>query len=155
MVPVLTIRSDLNTVIQYTTHMKRLLYLSLILSLLPYTSESQGTGIIPSPQQIQLLPGQFEIKPTTIIVAPQSFRDAAELFAISTNEILNNKLTVHGKGEATGNILLSIDNSITNKEGYDLNISANGIVVKASAQAGIFYGLQTLRQLFMYRRKAS
>ncbi len=127
--------------------MKRLFFLTLILSLIPYTSESQSSGIIPSPQSVQQFSGQFEIKPTTIIVAPEPLRTAAELFAASTADILDKKLSVNVKGESTGNILLSIDKSIPDKEGYELNISSTKIEVKASAEAGIFYGLQTLRQL--------
>jgi hexosaminidase len=127
--------------------MKRLVCLTLILSLISYTSESQSSDIIPSPQQIQLLSGQFEITPSTIIVAPGFLTEVAELFAAGTEDIMVNKLSVNEKGEAGRNIVLSIDKSIPDKEGYELNISSKKIEIKASAEAGIFYGLQTLRQL--------
>jgi hexosaminidase len=127
--------------------MKRLFCLTLILSIIYNTSGSQNSVIIPTPQQVKYSSGQFEIKSSTIIIAPESLRNVAELFAAGTDDILHNKLSVNGKGEVRGNILLLIDKSIPNKEGYELNISSTKIEVRASAEAGILYGLQTLRQL--------
>jgi hexosaminidase len=38
----------------------------------------------------------------------------------------------------------------TGGEGYDLTIAASGVTLRAAAPAGIFYGVQTLRQLLPY-----
>jgi hexosaminidase len=129
--------------------MKRLFCLILIISHISNSSGSQSSGIIPSPQKVKYSPGQFEIKSSTIIVAPGSLRDIAELFAAGSGDIPEKKLSVSGKGEASGNIILSIDKSIPNKEGYELNISSTKIEIRASSEAGIFYGLQTLHQLII------
>jgi hexosaminidase len=51
--------------------------------------------------------------------------------------------------ESIGNIHLDHDPKLQNlgPEGYTLKISAKEIVIKSSGEAGIFYGIQTLRQL--------
>ena len=45
------------------------------------------------------------------------------------------------------NIHLQITNEIENREGYQLFVKRNGITIKAKTSAGIFYAIQTLRQL--------
>ncbi len=48
---------------------------------------------------------------------------------------------------STDHIYLSLSDSIQNKEGYLLTIKEDGIDLKANKPAGLFYGIQTLRQL--------
>lgn len=45
------------------------------------------------------------------------------------------------------NIHLQLTNEIENREGYQLFVQRDGITIKAKTSAGIFYGIQTLRQL--------
>ena len=114
-----------------TGSMKKLLLFTLIICLIDITSESQTGYIVPSPLQVQTLPGEFAFSTSTMIIAPDSLRDAGVLFAGSTMGILGYNLSLSGKGEGKGNILLSIDKSISNAEGYELNISASMIEIKA------------------------
>jgi hexosaminidase len=44
-------------------------------------------------------------------------------------------------------VLCSINESISNPEGYTLNITANSILISAKEPVGIFYAFQTIRQL--------
>ncbi len=46
-----------------------------------------------------------------------------------------------------GEIVLSLVESLGQKEAYTLEVSPNGIEIKAGTTAGIFYGVQTLLQL--------
>jgi hexosaminidase len=47
-----------------------------------------------------------------------------------------------------GHIYLNISNEINlGEEGYQLDITPDGITITASKEAGVFYGIQTLRQL--------
>ena len=50
-------------------------------------------------------------------------------------------------GGENGKIKLSIDESIANAQGYEINIDENNINIKGASEAGVFYGVQTLRQL--------
>lgn len=49
---------------------------------------------------------------------------------------------------ATIRLVLGNDKNITGKEGYLLSVSTKNIVVRANEAAGMFYGVQTLLQLF-------
>jgi len=132
-----------------TAYMKRLIFLALILLLIPKTAESQDCSIIPAPRQYQLMPGTFSFKSSSAIVAPETLGEIAGLFAESVSDILGSKLRVTTRGEKNGNILLSLDKSVMNTEGYELKIDPSHIEIKASTPAGIYYGLQTLHQLLI------
>ncbi|HEU5049973.1 MAG TPA: family 20 glycosylhydrolase, partial [Gemmatimonadales bacterium] len=51
------------------------------------------------------------------------------------------------EGLAERAITLTLDASVRHREGYRLEVTATGIRLAASREAGIFYGLETLRQL--------
>lgn len=44
------------------------------------------------------------------------------------------------------NVTLQLDSSIKNPEGYRVNVSASGVVIAGASEAGVFYGIQTLRK---------
>ena len=48
-----------------------------------------------------------------------------------------------------GTIRFGIDDSIQNKEGYILKVTPEGILLTGGSGQGVFYGLQTLRQLII------
>ena len=49
--------------------------------------------------------------------------------------------------EKNGNIILKLDPAIENEEGYELSVKYDEIVITGKTSKGIFYGIQTLRQL--------
>ena len=50
-------------------------------------------------------------------------------------------------GGASGQVILTLDAAIARVQGYRLSISSEGIVIAGGDLAGVFYGVQTLRQL--------
>ena len=50
---------------------------------------------------------------------------------------------------AAGQMMLTLDTAIAQAEGYRLTISAERIVIAGHDLAGVFYGVQTLRQLLL------
>lgn len=56
-------------------------------------------------------------------------------------------ITVKIAPEANKNrIILSLDPSIANKEGYELNVTENEISIKGATEAAVFYGIQTIQK---------
>jgi hexosaminidase len=50
-------------------------------------------------------------------------------------------------GSGTSYILCKINESISNREGYTLSIKPGAIIINAKEAVGIFYAIQTIRQL--------
>ena len=110
--------------------------------------------IIPRPVSVISSHGSFTLNPNTIIyVVP----DSSELIRIG--QYLTSKLNLSTgydikvnplqQEQKNGNIFLTLSDSDTllGPEGYELKITENAVYLSASKPAGIFYGVQTIRQL--------
>ncbi|WP_405296870.1 beta-N-acetylhexosaminidase [Algibacter sp. Ld11] len=101
--------------------------------------------IIPKPTSLQISDGRFLLDENTTITAETTLENEGQYLS----EILS---TVSGKRipfskETEGNILLKLDDTIENNEGYTLSVSYNQITITGKTSAGVFYGIQTLSQL--------
>ena len=132
--------------------MKRLL-LVFTLCLSTYVSRSQAANIaiIPQPVQIVKSEGVF-VLPAHVLVNASASNGLQQV----TNA-LKQKLKVTGTSVEIANqttsptISLTLNTKTDNvigKEGYRLTVKPKTINIKANAAAGLFYGLQTLFQLF-------
>lgn len=105
------------------------------------TVAQNNTLIIPQPQKVIIhdgvfnLPSKFELK-----TDHKPFKELAK----QEEPVLNNLL--HNIKHTRTRIYLIYDPSITDKEGYRLNISKKAIQIHASSQPGCFYGLKSLYQ---------
>lgn len=106
-------------------------------------------GIVPLPQEVTLQNSPaFVLKPSVRIGYPegneQMARNAAFL-ADYIRQATGYELQT-AAGEAPGGINLSLDGSLTNPEGYRMTVGADGIRIAGASEAGVFYGIQTLRK---------
>lgn len=106
-------------------------------------------SIIPYPAEMTVGEGKLAIASLSAITYPSEetekcVRDFAAMLAKTSGKTLTVKES--GAEAATGEIWLAIDASLP-AEGYTLNVNENGIEIKASAKAGFFYAIQTLKQL--------
>ncbi len=136
--------------------MKHLLvYLSLFLSVLA-NAQSPTLPIIPIPQKITAKAGQFELNAQTTL----RFDLNNEQIALASN-YFNQWLSKYaGYSLSTGkqdknSILLELTTGVSQAEGYRLQISGDQIKIQAWQPAGLFYGIQTLIQLFPIQAAAS
>ena len=106
-------------------------------------STSAGTpALIPAPQKVVWLGGQLDCSRYQI-VAP-----AGADFVV---EELHHALAGAKQDSAGMKITLRLDAvSATNAEAYTLEATAGGIVITAPKPVGLFYGVQTLRQLLAH-----
>jgi hexosaminidase len=108
-------------------------------------------ALIPKPVKLMRLPGRFKLEPTTRIKASkdllaigqflQEFLKPATGYSLPLKEIASND-------PQPNEIVLVRNAEIPTEEGYQLRVTPEGIVIKAAKPAGIFYAIQTLRQLF-------
>jgi hexosaminidase len=105
-------------------------------------------SIIPQPASIKLTTGEFVFDAKTRIVAQRGTRAPAERLRESLYPATGYPLEISTSGPANA-ITLSLDTRLKRlgPEGYRLEAQRGSIRIRAFAPAGIFYGIQTLRQL--------
>ena len=126
--------------------MKPLKFIVLALSLIYLTQlKGQNINIIPEPFHIEKGNGVFEFSKSISIKAPNS---ASELSTqiVKQLSIVTGKTVLYSKSNPSITLDIIKDDVIGN-EGYTLNINANGIVISANTNAGLFYGWQTVQQI--------
>ncbi len=108
-------------------------------------------NIIPEPVEFTQLEGSF-LLPQRVVIKSERDSDVVRVAAY-----LRDKLAATGRSfiishsAASGNIhldLLTRQDTELGKEGYRLTVNEGKILVQANAPAGLFYGVQTLLQLF-------
>ena len=110
--------------------------------------------LVPLPQRIEAAAGApFTITPQTVIVVPAGappMTVATQLLAfIRRASGLSPEIVVAREPAQPASVIaLTLDPAATSSdEGYDLTIEAARVTVRASTPAGLFYGVQTIRQL--------
>ena len=112
---------------------------------MPY---NQGINVIRVPVSLTQNEGVFKVgKNMAFQASTPEAKTVAEFFASKINLATGYQVTV-GDKEVSNGISLLIDESLdVNNEGYTLDVTANGVVVKAKTPQGLFYGMQTFMQL--------
>lgn len=119
--------------------------------LLPSTAAGQTAdfNIIPRPQQVNVSnDAPFTLSAKTVIslgTNSQDMKRNANMLASYIEQATGIRPAV-GKGKNGAAIVLTIDKTIANAEGYKLNADAKQIRIAGASAAGVFYGIQTLRK---------
>ena len=127
----------------------------IFLSLLAMAALAADTSlptIIPAPQKMELHEGAFHLQSKTQIVTDTASLETGKVLAERLQKSTGYKFKVSAaKGARTikGNIVLATEDADASlgPEGYTLAVTKDSAVIRASHQAGIFYGAQTLLQL--------
>jgi hexosaminidase len=118
------------------------------------TGSAATPAIIPAPQQMELGAGQFQLAPDTCIYVDFGSRETGRYLATklrpSTGYKIKVALKLFPSRPGDNAILLTTKSANINlgPEGYELLVSSNAVVIRAPTHAGLFYGAQTLLQLF-------
>ena len=119
--------------------------------LLPSTAAGQTAdfNIIPRPQQVNVSnDAPFTLSAKTVIslgTNSQNMKRNANMLASYIEQATGIRPAV-GKGKSGAAIVLTIDKTIANAEGYKLDADAKQIRIAGASAAGVFYGIQTLRK---------
>lgn len=109
---------------------------------------SQQVAIIPQPAKLQIKAGQFTLDEGCLLQTEGKHQDLARIAGFFNDFLQKNygfQLKNSGKGKVV--VLKLAKLPALGNEGYQLSVDANKITVAAHAPAGIFYGIQTLKQL--------
>jgi hexosaminidase len=116
---------------------------------------AQEISIIPMPSKLEKKDGNFIVSEKTKIFAQQNNAEALRIanmlagkfqkaagFHVSVSQADGNNIPSNAIYFTT----IGADDSL-GKEGYQLSVTENSVVVKAKEPAGLFYGMQTINQL--------
>lgn len=110
-----------------------------------------AAGIVPYPQHMEWKEGKFVLsKKNSIVYTNECAPEAAYLQEILLSEYGVKPALQKSAGKQNGNMLLSIDNNLSatlGNEGYTLLVEQGKISITGASRAGVFYGIQSLRQL--------
>ncbi len=122
------------------------IFLSAVLAW-PVAARAQF-NLVPEPQHVQAGQGVFELHRDARIAAPSDPR--AQWIAGFLRDKIEAQTGVKPrvvKSPAYGDILLRIDPAVQGRGAYRLDVTPNQVTITAAGDHGLFWGVQTLRQL--------
>ncbi len=109
------------------------------------------SNLIPKPAALNAETGEFTLSSTVRIIASSADAETfalGKLLADAIEQHTKLKLAVAAEDQNLGNIHLQLnDDASLGAEGYELSIQTDGIRINAHCPAGLFYGVQTFRQI--------
>ena len=109
-------------------------------------NKAEDYVIIPKPVLLEAQKGRFLIDHKTKISGTESLSNEGDYLARLLSIAIDGTIEYISQ-ETEGNIILEIDQSIESEEGYTLIVTYDKIVIKGKSGNGVFYGIQSLRQL--------
>jgi len=130
-------------------HMKNTLLLCFLIVVLTGCQQAglPTPGIIPQPAEIEYQQGVFEVNTNTVLVVPATGNGqklAEELQAFLKDRF---RLDLKTATEDQPNAIHLVKSGTNVPGAYQLTVSESGILIESSTEQGLFYGIQTLKQL--------
>ncbi|MFC3653479.1 family 20 glycosylhydrolase [Dyella humi] len=107
---------------------------------------SAEISIIPEPQHIEAGQGSYQLDANTGIDAPDEAR-AREIVSFLRDAVRDQTGIRLSESKHAHGIVLAIDPTVKGDEAYRLSVTSRGVIIQASTDKGLFWGVQTLRQL--------
>jgi hexosaminidase len=115
------------------------------------STEKQELNLIPQPELVEFTEGSFMLSGDTKVFIPQEYKsDFEPIIAEKLKNETGAELEIlTGKPTSASNFIYftKVEEESLEDEGYILSVSPDYIEVKANSYAGMFYALQTIRQL--------
>ncbi|MCH7944853.1 MAG: family 20 glycosylhydrolase [Armatimonadetes bacterium] len=121
---------------------------SLILgTVLMADRDVSGYAIIPIPVFLKAKAGDFIVKATTKVFAGNGAKSEAQYLADQFGGL--RVIPTHADSPIAGSFLLTLEGAdpVLGDEGYELRVTPQSVTLRANRPAGLFHGVQTMRQL--------
>src|SRR2546423_1562197 len=128
----------------------------IIFTLHGFSQNKQNSlALVPIPVSLKTGQGNYMFKPSSVIEVTTNDAEVTRVASYLSKRLYPATgikaavTTKKSNPSGTGTIQFSIINDkILGKEGYSLEVTPDLVTLKANAPAGLFYGVQTLLQLF-------
>jgi len=105
-------------------------------------------NLIPKPVTLTDLSGEFTLSNQTSIQVDTGLNELGQYLSTQIEQLTNLKLQITQPSSQPNCIQLTLSNDQTfGEEGYSLFVTSDVIRLEAHQKAGLFYGIQTLRQM--------
>jgi hexosaminidase len=113
------------------------------------TGTSVAQQIVPQPSKMTTRPGHFVLNARTTIATDAASVALGHQLARYLEPATAFRFRVVTTAAPAGSIALRLDPSLKalGREGYTLDVRPSGITARAAGEAGLFYAIQTIRQL--------
>ncbi len=114
------------------------------------TTPANANAIIPKPASLTVAEGEFILTKECVVVVDEATRLTSAALTDALRPALGWQLAVVTTPPADARtITLMLDPTLTGlgSEGYQLQVTCDAVTLTAPTQAGLFYAVQTLRQL--------
>ncbi len=138
------------TAVRFKSHLVSKVFTWSLLLLIPTLLMGQASnfGVIPQPNHIESKSGTYTFGEVVQISGNNERLDALVQYASNIFTEENNWRTEKGQNHRKSDLRLELNQKEDQAEGaYRLEVNKKGILISAANEQGIFYGLQTLRQL--------
>jgi len=112
--------------------------------------QDTSVAVIPQPAHMTRGTGTFLLTSATVVVTDRATRDIGYQLADWLRPATGYRLAVGGTAGAAARVIsLRLDSTLARlgEEGYRLTLTGSRITIRAYRAAGVFYGVETLRQL--------
>ena len=133
--------------------MKKTVLIAMCFCISLFTNaQSKRISIIPEPVQLVQNSGNYQLPKNitigSVTTAESEFVSSYLKSKLSTATGYAVKVTAPSATAGIQLVLNTTDNKKLGNEGYQLSVTPKNIIIKANRPAGLFYGVQTLLQLF-------
>jgi len=123
-------------------------FFTFIFSASAFSQKKADVNIIPKPLHQQILSGVTSISAKTKVISSEALLTTANYLSALLSNAFDDKIeVVVGKTASENCILLVTDDNIKGDEEYKLLVDGGKIIISGRTARGVFYGIQTLRQM--------
>ena len=112
-------------------------------------NSAESLGLVPEPSQLKIKNGTIELEGAIVLRYDRNDTDLSRISKQFSDRLADHGIRVSGKIDQVPILSLSkiLPASDDDPETYTLSISDQGIQVKSTGYAGLYYGLETFYQL--------
>jgi hexosaminidase len=126
--------------------------LAMVVGGMCVAAEAPRVTIIPRPETMELRDGDFTFGPKTVLVTDAGSRRVADYLAGLLKTPTGWELAVRdasSAGKPADCVVLRVvsGKASLGEEGYEMTVLKDCVLIEGATEAGVFYGVQTLRQL--------